>query len=146
VQTALAQSAGDNPAPIVYRNSEYGFCFSLPATWKGYTVVTQQWTGFPLDHGAGATGPELLIRHPAWTQDNPREDIPVMIFTTAEWKRVKGPDAGMGVSAAPFPPSELAHNRRYVFALPPRFDFDELPGVEEVGKMVLSKPLRAPCR
>jgi hypothetical protein len=145
-RTSAAQGSQDNDAQVVYRNTEYGFCFSLPATWKGYTIVTEQWTGFPLDHGAGATGPKLLIRHPAWTQENPREDIPVMIFTTAEWKRVKGANASMGVSAAPFPPSELAHNRRYVFALPPRWDFDQLPGVEEAGKLILSKALRAPCR
>jgi hypothetical protein len=141
---ATAQSPGSS-AKIEYRNAQYGFCFTLPDSWKGYTIISKKWVGFPLDHGAGATGPELYIRHPAWTEDKPREDIPIMIFTTAEWQRVKGADAGMGVSAAPFPPSELGHNRDYVFALPPRFDFDQLPGVEEVGALVTGKSLRAPC-
>ncbi len=146
---AGAQSAApQNPAGIAaaqteYRNTHYGFCFALPESWKGYTIVAGLWDGTPLDGGPANTGPKLLIRNPAWTAGNPREDIPIMIFTTSQWNRVT--KEGMSVSAAPFNPFELGHNRRYVFALPPRFDFDQLPGVEEVGKLVMGKSLKAPC-
>jgi hypothetical protein len=146
---ALAQSAAPrNPvasaaAQIVYRNAEYGFCFAMPANWKGYTIVNEQWNGAPLDGGPALTGSKLLIRNPAWTAEDPREDIPIMIFTSAQWRRVK--KEGIAVSAAPFGPFQLGHNRRYVFALPPRFDFDQLPGVEEVGKLLMGKSLKAPC-
>jgi hypothetical protein len=32
-----------NPASIVYRNTEYGFSFILPASWKGYAILSNQW-------------------------------------------------------------------------------------------------------
>lgn len=89
------------------------------------------------------TGPKLLIRNPVWTAGNPREDIPIMIFTRAQWHRVAR--EGTSVSAAPFNPFQMGHNRRCVFALPARFDFDQLPGVEEVGKLVMGESLQASC-
>lgn len=143
-QTSAPQPVNGADAPgIEYRNSLYGFCFALPAGWKGYSIVTTQWSGTPLDGGPALAGTELLIRHPAWTQQNPREDIPIMIFTAAEWPRLE--KEGVAVSPAPIGPSELGHNHRYVFALPPRWDFYNLPGVEEIGKLLLSKSLKAPC-
>ncbi|MDR3773856.1 MAG: hypothetical protein P4L26_10940 [Terracidiphilus sp.] len=150
---SLPMQAQDTPPPmpasialeqIEYRNAQYGFCFTLPASWQGYTIVSDGWDGTPRDGGPAVTGPKLLIRNPAWMAGNPREDIPILIFTTAQWRRVV--KERMSVSAAPFNPFQLGHNRRYVFAVPARFDFDQLPGVEEVSKLVMSKSLRAPCR
>jgi hypothetical protein len=136
----LKSAAG---AQIEYKNDQYEFCFALPASWKGYSIVTQRWNGAPLDGGSALVGPKLLIRNPAWTAAHPREDIPIMIFTSAEWQRVE--KEGVALSAASVGPSELGHNRHYVFALPARFDFDNLPGVEEVDKLVQGKSLKAPC-
>ncbi len=141
--TPPPKPASSAAAQIEYRNAQYGFCFSLPASWKGYTIVSDGWNGTPRDGGPAVTGPRLLIRNPAWTAENPREDIPILIFTRAQWRRVAR--EGMSVSAAPFNPFQLGHNRRYVFALPARFDFDQLSGVEEVGKLVMGKSLQAPC-
>jgi hypothetical protein len=120
-------------APVIYNNKQYGFSFTLPASWKGYTILTTAWGG------AGDQGPVLTIRNPQWTQADPHEDIPIWIFTHDQWNRVQNDH--LIVSAAPFPPSELGHNRRFVFALPPRYSYDELPGVEEVLKINANHPL-----
>src|SRR5512142_2804097 len=74
------------PKPIVYQDTRFGFSFTLPASWKGYTVEVANWEGFAAGSDAGAivaTGPLVVIRHPAWTAANPRQDIPIMVFTPA---------------------------------------------------------------
>lgn len=90
---------------------------------------------------AEVKGPKLLIRNPHWTEENPWEDIPIMIFTHPQWKLVK--DGSLDVSAAPFGPEEIGRNRKYVFALPPRYSYDENHGYEEVIKIMERRPLHA---
>jgi hypothetical protein len=130
-----------------YRNEEYGFTVSLPVSWKGYSIVTQQWEGFPIDaSGADSSsspvyGPLILIRHPQWTSKNPRQDIPIMVFTLAEWDLVQ--QAKLGVGAAPLPPSELGRNATFVFALPARYNYAFPTGYAEVAKILEGKPLKA---
>jgi hypothetical protein len=131
---------------VIYRNAQFGFTFSLPRGWEGYRIVMRSWTGGDPDgrvmvERGVERGPEILIRHPKWTSADPREDIPIMVFTRAQWELVK--KEKIVVSAAPFGPSELGSNGRYVFALPPRFDYDELTGFEEVDAIVRSHPLHA---
>jgi hypothetical protein len=60
-----------------------------------------------------------------------------MIFTLAQWSQ------DLIVSAAPVPPSELGRNTRYVFALPPRYNFAFPDGFQEVEAIVEGKPLHA---
>jgi hypothetical protein len=114
----------------------------LPASWKGYSIVETQWDG---SRGSESDleehGPLILIRHPLYTENNPREDIPIMIFTRKQWREVDNGD--FSVSAAPFGPGEIGKNKKYVFALPPRFDYDFLDGWEEVVKIVQGGPLHA---
>jgi len=141
---ARCQTAGDGQGSkpsadkrdkhaVSYVNAEYGFRFDLPDDWKGFSIEVGHW-------GSGdETGPFLRIRNPRYTNTEPTEDIPIMIFTHREWKRVVGGD--LVVSAAPFPPSEIAGNSRYVFALPPRWNYEELDGVEQVGKILAGKPM-----
>jgi len=140
---ASSPPAAQAAANIEYRNARYGFCFVLPASWTGFSIVPGQWTGGAMDGGPPATGPLLLIRQPAWTADNPREDIPIMIFTPGEWRRIE--KDGLSVSAAPIGPSELGHNARYVFALPARYNFDFATGYEEVDGLIGQHALHAPC-
>jgi hypothetical protein len=135
--------AASNTATIVYKNTQYDFCFALPESWNGYTVVEDTWKGKPLDTGAQVSGPLLRIRHPGWTERDPYEDIPVMVFTRAEWQRVE--NNGLSVSAAPIGPKALGRNRRYVFALPARYNFDNARGWEEVDRLIRSHALKAPC-
>src|SRR4051812_6821812 len=73
-----------------YKNTQYGFKVSLPESWKGYTVVVDNWEGYSLTNNGESqeiseTGPLLYVRHPGWTSNNPRQDIPVMVFTYKQW-------------------------------------------------------------
>jgi hypothetical protein len=128
---------------LVYKNTQYGFWFSLPETWKGYSTVASNWTGRIIDRNPEKQekGPLISIRHPLWTKQNPRQDIPIMVFTLAQWRMIK--NAAMAVSAAAIGPSELGKNPKYVFALPARYNFAYLPGWEEVDEILQHHPLQA---
>jgi hypothetical protein len=146
-QTTPAPANASAPS-IVYVNQQYGFSLRLPASWKGYTIIQNTWEGdWEGNAGHGHSehdpfhGPKIVIRHPLWTKDNPREDIPIEIFTVPIWQQVDNGD--IITSAAPFGPGELGRNKQYVFALPPRFSFDELEGVEEVRQITEKDPLTA---
>lgn len=126
---------------VVYRNEEYGFNFSLPESWKGYTIQNDLWKGTSLaNETKGQTGPVIYIRHPQWTKDNPRQDIPVMVLTPEQWKAVQ--DEKLAIGAAPIPPKKLGENSKYVFALPARYNFEFLTGYEEVEKILENNPLK----
>jgi hypothetical protein len=128
-----------------YINTEYGFSIKLPVTWKGYSIIKDKWNGQVLDE-KGTTekttkleGPKILIRHPLWTIDNPRQDIPIMVFTLNQWSLIQ--DEKLSVGAAPIGPSLLGRNEGYVFALPARYNFAYPVGFEEVQKILESKAL-----
>ena len=130
---------------IVYRNTQYDFSFSLPESWKGYSIVTGEWEGrainVPQSGETIETGPMISIRHPQWTPENRRQDIPMMIFTFDQWNSLQQGEFHIG--AAPVGPSKLGHNTGYVFALPARYNYAFPPGYEEVEKIIASNPLRA---
>jgi hypothetical protein len=129
---------------LEYRNTQYGFRFSLPANWKGFSIVTDQWQGYISGQQGdelAQQGPLISIRHPRWTSANPRQDIPVMVFTLAQWDSLQRDEFHIG--AAPIGPSELGRNAQYVFALPARYNFAFPTGWEEVQKIIDGKPLRA---
>lgn len=126
---------------VMYRNSDFGFTFSLPDSWKGYSIVNNTWEGNPLAAtGTKQTGPKLLIRNPKWTSVLPYEDIPVMVFSLSQWNSYVAGD--FGVSAAPIYATELGRNNLYVFALPARWDFDYSEGYVEAQNIVKSNPLK----
>jgi hypothetical protein len=132
---------------VEYRNPKYGFCFSLPSGWRGYSIVVGRWNG--LSNGSGSDdvvqhGPVVSIRHPLWTSAEPRQDIPIMVFTHAQWRSLQHDD--FHVSAAPMEPTELGRNPSYVLALPPRFDYAFPPGYEEVEQTLSDHPLRGQCQ
>ncbi len=123
--------------PVVYRNTQYGFSLALLPTWRGYSVVTANWEGFAAGVEGGGiiqTGPLILIRHPEWTAANPRQDIPIMVFSHSQWALIQQQE--MYVSAAGVPPPELGRNADYVFALPPRYNYAYLPGWQEVEALL----------
>jgi hypothetical protein len=126
---------------LTYKNIDYGFTFSLPDDWKGYSIVQNTWQGNPLTTAtANETGPKLLIRNPKWTPAVHYEDIPIMIFSLAQWNSYTA--GNFAVSAAPINASELARNNSYVFALPPRWDFDYSEGFAEAENILKSNPLK----
>ena len=127
---------------VIYNNADYGFNFSLPDDWNGYSIIKNTWKGNALTSTpTNETGPTLLIRNPKWTEIVHYEDIPIMIFTLTQWKSYLAED--FAVSAAPIQASELARNNLYVFALPPRWDFDYSKGYEEAENILKMNPLKA---
>ncbi len=131
-------SKTDNEVPAVssvaYNNTDYGFTFSLPLTWKGYSIVESTWRGSSATVADGEAGPMIAIRNPNWTEAIHHEDIPVVIFTIAQWNSYVAEE--FSVFAAPFPASELGRNNLYVFALPPRWDYDYSVSFEEAQTIV----------
>lgn len=131
------------PGSVSYENKEYGFRFALPKSWEGYQIITDKWTGFSLiaknEGEISETGPLLSIRHPAWTSEVPRQDIPILIFSLTQWDALQQEDFHIG--AAPIGPSELGRNSRYVFALPARYNYAFPLGFEEVEKTLEGSPL-----
>lgn len=134
---------------IVYTNKRYRFKFRLPRSWKGYAIITGQWTGGPWgqplpDDPAEMRierGPIITIRHPLWIEENPRQDSPIMVFTLLQWQLV---DKGIySVSAAPNGPAETERNAKYVFALPARYNYTDAIGIEEVNDIMRNHPLHA---
>lgn len=126
---------------VVYRNPQYGFSFTLPTGWQGYTIVRTKWEGVAAGGETPiAMGALLSIRHPLWTAERPRQDIPIMVFTLSQWE-----DLQIGryhIGAAPIGPRELGRNAHYVFALPARYNFAFPVGYEEVEKILESSPLQ----
>lgn len=145
-QAAPAQKpkAAAAQAGIVYRNNVYDFCFVLPGSWKGYAILTDEWTAEGPDSSRQVGGPIITIRHPKWTTANPYQDIPIWVFTPEVWKLV---DSGeISVSAAPIGPAELGSNGKYVFALPPRWiGFTDTLGQDELDTWMQQNRLQAPC-
>ena len=128
---------------IVYKNSEYSFEFNLPESWEGYIIVNDKWEGNYIKESQNNNrefGPMVSIRHPKWTTENQRQDIPIMIFTIDQWNLIEKSE--LSVSAAPIPPKELGRNKQYVFALPPRYNYGFLPGYEEIENILENDPLK----
>ena len=131
---------------LEYRSPRYGFCFVLPEDWRGYSVVVMIWQGVRDDAPANEKpqqGPIIMIRHPRWTSMEPRQDIPIMVFTQDQWRDLQSEK--FVVSAAPFPPTELGRNHKYVFGLPPRYNYAFPPGYEEVEQILRGNPLKGEC-
>ena len=126
---------------VVYKNSDFGFTFSLPDNWIGYTIVNNTWEGNPLAKNKPKEfGTKLIIRNPKWTSTLPYEDIPVLVFTLTQWESYLKEE--FSVSAAPILASELDRNNAYVFALPPRWNFDYSEGYVEAENIIKSNPLK----
>ena len=127
---------------LVYTNKEFGFNFALPLSWEGYTIVEDKWEGVGIaNEELKESGKILNIRHPEWTEENPRQDIPIMIFTLDQWKLIEKEELSVG--AAPIPPKKLGENDEYVFALPARYNFAFPTGFEEVEDILENNPLEA---
>ncbi len=109
---------------------------------EGYQIIESKWEGYaPGTQGDVIVEQGLIIsiRHPKWTSANPRQDIPIMVFTIAQWDLLQQDKFHIG--AAPIGPSELGRNLKYVFALPARYNFAFPAGYEEVDSILQNKPL-----
>ncbi len=128
------------PGEIIYTNNQFGFQASLPTSWNDYTIVSGTREIYDVSTGlVVATAPTISIRHTLWTEAKPRQDIPIDIYTLSQWDKIIGEQ--YSVSSAPIPPSELARNSRYVFALPARYNYAFPEGFEEVERILSGKPV-----
>lgn len=148
---ATDEATGEAAAPdlakgsLVYKNTQYGFRFTLPDSWRGYSIVTEKWEGLAIGGTKSQevieTGSLLSIRHPQWKTEKLRQDIPILVFTPDQWKRLQQEEFHIG--AAPIGPKELGRNGSYVFALPARYNYAFPEGFEEVEEILASEPLQA---
>ena len=138
-QTNEKAPAGPVTGAILYKNTKFGFTFSLPEGWKGYTVATEQWEATDTQKGVVERGPIVYIRPPDWTKENPRQDIPIMIFTLSQWESVEHGDFFIGGAA--IVPGELGRNRKYAFAVSRRVEDSDAPGAKEVNEILEHDPL-----
>ncbi|MFZ0278648.1 MAG: hypothetical protein WA254_13745 [Candidatus Sulfotelmatobacter sp.] len=138
-QQVKQEAAGSSTDAVEYTNTKFGFRFSLPGEWKGYTVVTEQWEASDAQKGSVERGPIVYIRPPQWTKENSRQDIPIMIFTLTQWESVEHGDFFIGGAA--IVPGELGRNRKYAFAVSRRVEDSEAPGAKEVNEILQHQPL-----
>lgn len=127
---------------VEYRDTELGFSFSLPASWEGFSIQESNWDGLKsgdLGDEVVEQGPLISIVHPKSTAQQPRQEIPLMVFTIEQWERMQRGEWHIG--AAPIGPLELGRNSRYVLALPARYNYAFLEGWEEVEQILQSHPL-----
>ncbi|MFZ7102727.1 MAG: hypothetical protein ACOWWO_08715 [Peptococcaceae bacterium] len=141
---SVALGSYEEDGAVVYQNTQYGFNFPLPESWQGYEIITAKWEGRALEGPQNGelveTGPLISIRHPQWTPENQRQDIPIMVFTLPQWDLVRQEKISLG--AAPIGPKELGRNSQFVFALPARYNFAFPAGFEEVEDILAGNPLQ----
>jgi hypothetical protein len=133
------QTAEPATEAVEYSNTKYGFRFSLPSGWKGYTIVTDQWEASDAQKGTVERGPIVHIRHPDWTKENPRQDIPIMVFTLTQWESVEHGD--FFISGVAIVPGELGRNRKYAFAVSRHVEESDVAGAKEVNAILQHEPL-----
>lgn len=119
-----------------YINSEYGFQITFPDSWKGYSVVKQDWQGSEnVEGGKTYNGPQIVIKNPKTTATQAWQDIPIMVFTSEQWNLIE--QAKIVVSAAPIGPGKVGENQNYIFATPPRWwGFTDALGGDEAVNIV----------
>jgi hypothetical protein len=106
--------------PIRYHNAQYDLTFYLPADWKNYSVLTQQWDGEKYlpekDISVVLTrGSIIVLRNPQWKTNDLYQDIPIYIFTRRQWD-----DTNLGKYDAEHVGGviyELWHNDKFVFCI-----------------------------
>jgi hypothetical protein len=137
--------ASDEPTPprsaeshVVYHNAQYGLNFALAPDWKGYSVVNQNWQAEEYDPKLDrdvkvGDGPILVLRHPRWTANAPYQDIPILVFSRAQWA-ADIQDTGIYAGGCI---DEICHNDHYVFAIHSRYNFaDGVEGLQEADQIV----------
>jgi hypothetical protein len=135
-------SGSDQPAglPIRYHNAQYDLTVFLPASWKGYSVRTQQWAGETYSPEKDtkvvlARGPLIVLRNPLWKMHDSYQDMPIYIFTRQQWNDIHdGKYSAVGAGGVIY---ELWHNDQYVFGMHSRYNSDDsVNGWKDVQQIV----------
>jgi hypothetical protein len=131
--------------PVRYHKTQYGLMFFLPASWRGYTVLTERFdVSLYSTNYQNEIGREHLqiitLRHPQWLANDPHKDIPIMVYTHRQWHEEQQERLASHAGGTII---ELWHNQRYVFGLPNRYYIiendnhgKELRGVEEAADII----------
>ncbi len=125
--------------PVLYRNAQLDFTFCLPARWRGYSVLIQQWQGQTYVPAADQivvveNGPMIVLRHPQWKADDACQDIPILVFTRRQWEAMHEGKFSVGAGGLW---EEIMHNSKYAFAVSSRFNLDDgLKGWKEATDAV----------
>jgi hypothetical protein len=116
--------------PLCYDSKECGLAVFLPATWQGYSVLIQQW-----DSETGH-GPMITLRHPRWKARAPYQDIPILVFTRAQWDSLHQGQLWPSLYTGGVM-YEMWHNQEYVFGISSRYNAaDDVQGWKEVAWIV----------
>ncbi len=126
--------------PLQYHNAQYDFTFFLPASWRGYSVSVQQLDDerySPTEDRQILVGrtPMITFRHPRWQASTPCQDIPILVFTRAQWDALHHGELWPSLFAGGVM-DELWHNQGFVFAMSSRYNWGELTGAKEVADIV----------
>jgi hypothetical protein len=125
--------------PLRYHNAHYALEFSLPASWQGYSVLTQQWEGqsyIPARDELMVTeqGPIIVLRQPGWRDDQPSQDVPLLVFTRGQWEAMQNGKFSVGAGGVW---QEIMCNSSFVFVISSRFNAnDSLKGWAEATDAV----------
>jgi hypothetical protein len=115
---------------LCYDNKEFGLVVFLPAAWQGYSVLIQQW-----DSETGH-GPMITLRHPQWKASAPYQDIPILVFTRAQWDFLHQGKLWPSLYAGGVM-NVLWHNQTSVFGISSRYNAtDDVKGWNEVVEIV----------
>jgi hypothetical protein len=127
--------------PVRYQDTRYGLTFFLPPTWRGCSASVQQLEDArysPAEDKEIVVGhtPMIVLRNPQWQTSAPYQDIPILVFTRAQWNALHHGELWPSLFAGGMM-DELWHNQQYVFAMSSRYNAaDEVIGWKEVTEVV----------
>ena len=144
---SLKTASPPSGLPLSYRDAQYDLTIFLPTSWRGYSVLVQEWDA-PLYSADYQTeigrerGPIVVLRNPQWKVDDHYQDIPIMVFTRSQWVACEGQQRFFPYACGLI--GELWHNPKYVFGIWTRYeDLDiqnnggaEVKGVEEARDII----------
>jgi hypothetical protein len=141
--TGCSTNAPNHPygLPLRYRNARYDFTFFLPTSWRGYSALIQQWEGESYSPTADKLivvghGPMITFRHPQWHPNAPYQDIPVLVFTRAQWDLLHQGKLWPSLFAGGTM-DELWHSQKFVFAMSSRYNAaDDVKGWKSTGDII----------
>jgi hypothetical protein len=125
---------------VRYHNTQYGLTFLLPTSWRAYSVAVRDVEGqrySPTEGRQIIVGhtPMITLRHPQSQAATRYQDIPILVFTRAQWDALHRGEFWPSLFAGGAT-DELWHNQRFVFAMSSRYNWEELEGSKEVVEII----------
>ena len=113
--------------PVVFHDLPSGLAFRLPASWRGYTVLTRDWEGWTYVAESDRSfvserGRAIVLRHPRRTRTECWQDIPILVLTRVQWDSYHRGAFAIGAGGVQL---EFSHNSNYVFTISTRFNADD---------------------